>query len=121
MARTILFVDDFQNTRHVIRFTLERGGYAVLEAASGVEALKLFDGRKIDLLITDYNMPQMDGVTFAGEVRKMPAYQFIPILVLTTEIDPTKKLRAKEVGITGWVQKPFSVDKFLELIKKIIV
>jgi len=118
MAQTILIVDDFENTRYVIKFTLTGKGYTVLEANNGKEALSLMDGRKIDLVVTDYNMPVMDGLELVKAIRKMSVYQFIPILMLTTETDATKKEKAKAAEITAWVQKPFKLDNFMSIIQK---
>jgi len=118
MKKTILIVDDFKNTRFATRFTLEREGYEILEAGDGVEALKLFDGRQVDLVVTDLNMPNMNGIKLTAEIRKLPQYKYIPILLLTTETDADKKEQAKAAGITGWIQKPFVMDKFIAFIKK---
>ena len=118
MKKTILVVDDFENTRWVIEFTLKKAGFDVLKAENGKEALKFFDGRKIDLVISDYNMPIMDGVELVKAVRKIAEYEFIPILMLTTETNEKKKQMAKDAQITGWVQKPFKMEKFMVIIKK---
>lgn len=118
MKKTILVVDDFENTRWVIEFTLQKAGFDVLKAENGKEALKFFDGRKIDLVISDYNMPIMDGVELVKAVRKIAEYEFIPILMLTTETNEKKKQMAKDAQITGWVQKPFKMEKFMVIIKK---
>ncbi len=116
--KTILIADDFENTRFVIEFTLKQAGYEVLKAVDGQDALKYFDGRTIDLLVTDLNMPRMDGLQLAESVKQISGYKAIPILLLTTEINEEKKQRSKDIGITGWIQKPFVIDKFLGFIKK---
>ena len=116
--KTILIADDFENTRFVIEFTLKQAGYEVLKAVDGQDALKYFDGRKIDLLVTDLNMPRKDGLELAEAVKKMDAYKSMPILLLTTEINEEKKQKSKAIGITGWIQKPFVIDKFLMFINK---
>ncbi len=121
MKKTILIVDDFKNTRFVVRFALEGAGYKVIEAIDGKDALRFFDGQPIDLLITDYNMPRLNGVELAKEVRELPQYKYIPIIVLTTEMDSRKKELAKEVNVTGWIHKPFQMDRFLSIIKKTIL
>ena len=118
--KTILIADDFENTRFVIDFTLKQAGYEVLKATDGENALNYFDGRKIDLLITDLNMPKKNGLELAEAVKQLPDYRNIPILLLTTEINEEKKHQAKQVGITGWIQKPFVIDKFLGIIKKAV-
>ncbi len=118
MQKKILIVDDFQNTRYVTRTALEREGYKVLEACDGKDALKHFNGQGIDLVITDLNMPVMDGITLVEEIKKLPLYRYVPILLLTTETSEAKKKRAFEAGITGWIKKPFTFDRFLEMVKK---
>lgn len=118
MKKTIVVVDDFENTRWVIEFALRRFDCEVLKAENGKEALKFFDGREIDLLITDYNMPVMDGAQLVEEVRNMTKYQFIPALMLTTETNEQKKQKAQEVKVTAWIQKPFKQEEFLSIIKK---
>lgn len=118
MKKTILIVDDFENTRRVVEFSIKSLEHEVLMAGNGVEALKYFDGRKIDLLITDLNMPEMDGLELVTEVRKNPLYMFIPILMLTTERSQQKKDKADEVKVTAWVQKPFEQERFLKIVKR---
>lgn len=118
MKKTVVVVDDFENTRWVIEFALRRFDCEVLKAENGKEALKFFDGREIDLLITDYNMPVMDGAELVEEVRTMSKYQFIPALMLTTETNEQKKQKAQEVKVTAWIQKPFKQEEFLSIIKK---
>jgi len=118
--KTIVVVDDFENTLFVVEFTLKNNGYNVFKAGSGEEAIKLFDGRDIDLLITDLNMPGMSGIDLAKQVRALSKYQFLPILMLTTETDQKKKEMARDASITGWIQKPFKMEKFLTIIEKCI-
>lgn len=118
MKKTILIVDDFENTRWIIEFSLKKLNAEILKAENGEEALKYFDGRKIDLVITDYNMPKMDGAELVKKVREMNQYSFIPILMLTTETSQKKKDLAKEVKVTGWIQKPFKQEAFLKIVEK---
>ena len=119
MAKTILVVDDFPNTRKVITFSLNKiEDICILEADNGREAMKFFDGRKIDLLVTDLNMPVMDGIQLASEVRSMKNYLGIPILMLTTEINEKKKDMAQKAAITAWIQKPFKAEQFFDIVKK---
>ena len=118
MEKTILIVDDFKNTRFVIKFTLQNAGYKILEAEDGRGALKFLDGRKLDLVITDYNMPEMNGIEFIEEMKKNPLYQYTPVILLTTETREDVKKQAYEVGITGWIHKPFKFDQFLAIVKK---
>lgn len=118
MKKTILIVDDFENTRKVIEFSLKNIEHNGLSAENGVEALKFFDGRDIDLLITDLNMPKMDGIELVRKVREIPKYAFIPIIMLTTERNPAKKQMAEDVKVTMWVQKPFEQERFVKIVQK---
>jgi len=117
--KCILIVDDFKNTRYVTRMMLERNNYEVLEAEDGQHALNVLGGDKtVDLVVTDYNMPIMNGVELVEKMREMTAYKYIPVILLTTETDDKKKERANKAGITGWVVKPFDFKKFLTIIEK---
>jgi two-component system chemotaxis response regulator CheY len=118
MAKTILIVDDFENTRFIVKFTLESRGYKILEASDGDEALKYFDGSEIDLVVTDLNMPKMNGLQLVKEIRNYSDYQYLPILMLTTETDRRKRELARESGVTGWIQKPFEIDRFVNIVGK---
>jgi len=120
MAKTILIVDDSESIREVVSFTLENEGYNVLVGVDGQDALKFFDGQEIELLITDLHMPNMDGIDLIKEVRKMDAYQRMPILFLTTESQAQKKQDAKDAGATGWIIKPFVPAKLIAAINKVI-
>jgi len=118
MKKTILIVDDFENTRRVVEFSIKKLEHEILMAENGIDALKYFDGRKIDLLITDLNMPKMDGIELVTEVRKNPLYMFIPILMLTTERNQEKKDLADAVKVTAWVQKPFEQERFVKIVQR---
>jgi len=118
MKKRILIVDDFENTRWVIQFTLRNLDCEILQAANGKEALKFFDGSSIDLLITDLNMPEINGIDLVKKVRQDHAYEFMPIIMLTTETDPKKVKQANEVKVTTWVKKPFEQDSFLKIVMK---
>ena len=120
MKPTVLVVDDFENTRFIIEFTLKRYGYEVLKAANGKEALVLLDGRAIDLIITDYNMPQMNGMELTKEVRKMEKYLHTPIYMLTTEQEASLKATGTKEGVTLWIIKPFEMDAFVKSVQKAI-
>lgn len=116
--KTILVAEDFQTSRKVIVNILTKKGYHILEAQDGLEALDLFDGRKIDLLITDYNMPRMDGAELAASIRQMEQYKYIPVLVLSTEIRQQKKDKAASAKITAWIAKPFELERFMMIVDK---
>lgn len=117
---TILAVDDSASMRQMVSFTLKGAGYEVVEAADGVEALNFAKTRAVNLVITDVNMPNMDGITLIGELRKLPAYKFIPLLMLTTESGADKKAQGKAAGATGWIVKPFNPEQLLNTIKKVL-
>lgn len=118
IKKRILVVDDFENTRFVVKSSLKEIDAEILEAGDGTEAIKYFDGQHIDLLITDYNMPNMDGATLVSKLREMSAYQFIPAIMLTTERNHEKKERAMAIKVTAWVQKPFKQHEFIKIIRK---
>lgn len=120
MAKTILIVDDSESIREVVSFTLENEGYNVLIANDGVDALKHFNGKMIDLIVTDLHMPNMNGIELIKEIRNKPDYQRVPILFLTTESQAAKKQEAKEAGATGWIIKPFVPAKLIAAINKVL-
>jgi two-component system chemotaxis response regulator CheY len=120
MSKQILIVDDSESIREVLAFSLANAGYEVLAACDGLDALKYFDGRTIDLLLTDYHMPKMNGLELIFKVRQLDPYKFIPILVLTTENQLNIMKEAKESGATGWLTKPFSTEKLLQTLRKVI-
>lgn len=119
MAR-ILVVDDSASMRQMVAFTLKGDGHDVVEAADGVEALACAKGDKFNVVITDVNMPNMDGITLTKELRSLPDYRFIPILTLTTEASTEKKMAGKAAGATGWLVKPFNPDQLLATVKKVL-
>ncbi len=118
--KTILFVDDSLSIRMLVKMILEEAGYKVLIGEDGQEALSFFNGRTIDLVITDLHMPRINGLELIEEIRKYQSYRFVPILFLTTETKPELKQKAKAAGATGWITKPFDRDKFLQIIKKVM-
>ena len=118
--KNILIVDDSESIRELVSLTLVAAGYKVDKGSDGLEAIKLLDGREINLVITDLNMPNMDGIQLIREIRKKNEYATIPILLLTTESQASKKEEAKSAGATGWIVKPFVQEKLLEVVKKII-
>jgi two-component system chemotaxis response regulator CheY len=116
----VLAVDDSVSLRKLVANTLTAAGHTVSEASQGQEGLELLKIKTFNLIISDINMPVMDGLTFIKNVRLIPAYKFTPILVLTTEMDPTKKKTAKESGATGWLVKPFDPEQLLNTIRKVL-
>jgi two-component system, chemotaxis family, chemotaxis protein CheY len=121
MSKTILVVDDSISLRKILNLTLTGAGYEVIEAEDGVAALALLDGRKIHLIVCDVNMPKMDGLTFAREMKKNNAYRFTPILMLTTETGEDKKEIGMEAGVRAWLTKPFQPPQLLAAISKLIL
>ena len=118
--RKILIVDDSVSMRQMVSFTLRQGGYEVIEAKHGQAALNKLQSSVVDLIITDLNMPVMDGITLIQNVRKMPAMKSKPILMLTTEGIAAKKEQGKAAGATGWIVKPFDPEKLLLTIAKVL-
>ncbi len=119
MTLTVMTVDDSRTMRDMVSYTLKEAGYNVLEAEDGQHAITVLNGQKADVVITDLNMPNMDGITLIKELRAKPDYRAIPILMLTTEADDTKKAAGREAGATGWIVKPFNPEKLLSVVKKV--
>ncbi len=117
---TILAVDDSASMRQMVSFTLKGAGYNVIEAVDGMDALSKVQGKSVDLVLTDVNMPRMDGITLIKELRGQPNFKFTPILMLTTESGADKKAEGKSAGATGWIVKPFNPDQLLATIKKVL-
>ena len=116
----ILAVDDSASMRQMVSFTLKGAGYEVEQATDGVEALALAKSAQFDLVLSDVNMPNMDGLTLTKELRSLPDYKFTPILVLTTEAGSDKKMEGKTAGATGWIVKPFNPDQLLNTVKRVM-
>lgn len=121
MAKTILIVDDSASLRQVVSIALQGAGYDVLEAVDGQDGLAKLDGRKIHLIISDVNMPNMDGLTFLREAKKLPAYKFTPVIMLTTESHESKKQEGQQSGAKAWVVKPFKPEQMLAAVAKLIL
>lgn len=117
---TILAVDDSASMRQMVSFTLKGAGYEVVEAVDGVDALNKAKTQSFDCVVTDVNMPSKDGISLIRELRALPDYKFIPMLMLTTESGMDKKQQGKEAGATGWIVKPFNPDQLLKTIKKVM-
>ncbi|HXS28033.1 MAG TPA: response regulator [Steroidobacteraceae bacterium] len=119
MAR-ILAVDDSAAMRQMVGITLTGAGHEVQQAADGREALAIAERQRFDLVITDVNMPVMDGLTLVRHLRNLPSYRGVPLLVLTTEATTEKKLEGKAAGATGWLVKPFNPDRLLATVTKVL-
>ncbi|MDH4300706.1 MAG: response regulator [Nitrospira sp.] len=121
MSKTALVVDDSRTMRQMVVFTLTNAGFTVIEAEDGKDAVRKVEaGTKLDIVVTDLNMPEMDGITLIKELRRLTAYKFTPILMLTTESALEKKKEGKEAGATGWIVKPFNPDVLLKTIAKVL-
>ena len=116
----ILVVDDSNSIRDMVSFTLKSAGFETAEAKDGLEGLTKAKSSSFDLVISDVNMPNMDGITLCQELRKLPSFKFTPILMLTTESSTEMKMRGKSAGATGWLVKPFNPEKLLATIKRVV-
>lgn len=121
MSKKILIVDDSASVRQVVGIALKGAGYEVIEGVDGADALTKLDGQKIHLIISDVNMPRMDGITFVREAKKLPAYKFTPIIMLTTESEEKKKLEGQQAGAKAWVVKPFQPAQMLAAVSKLVL
>jgi len=120
MPKSILAVDDSRSILQMVSFTLKGAGYTVVEASNGQEGLAQAQKQKFDLILTDLNMPVMDGLTMVQKLRASPTYKFTPMLMLTTEAGADFKARGKAAGLTGWLVKPFEPQKLLGVVKKVL-
>lgn len=116
--KTILTVDDSPSIRQMLTYVLTSNGYEVIEASDGEEGLALAKSRRADLVLTDQNMPRMDGITLIKALRRLPEYQKVPIMMLTTESSQALKQQGRDAGATGWMVKPFDPDKLLEMLRR---
>lgn len=119
MSKLILTVDDSKTMRDMVAFTLKGAGFDVLEAVDGQDALSKVSGKRIDVVITDINMPIMDGITLVKELRGQADFKATPILMLTTETDDDKRQQGRAAGATGWIVKPFDPEKLLQVVNKV--
>ena len=118
--RTILAVDDSPSIRQMVAFTLKGAGYEVFEANDGQDGLDKARARQADLVLTDQNMPRMDGITLIQSLRKLPDYCSVPILVLTTESSDEMKAKGRAAGATGWLVKPFDPKRLIDVVRKVL-
>jgi two-component system, chemotaxis family, chemotaxis protein CheY len=120
MPKVILSVDDSRSIRQMVSFTLTQAGYQVLEAVDGKDALTKLAVSNVDMVITDLNMPNMNGIELIREVRKQTKFKFIPIIMLTTESQDATKQEGKAAGATGWIVKPFNATQLVDVVKKVL-
>ena len=119
MAKLIMVVDDSASMRRVVGIALKGAGYDVLEGVDGRDALAKLNGQKVHLIISDVNMPVMDGITFLKSVKQMPAYKFTPVIMLTTESDESKKREGQAAGARAWVVKPFQPERLVDAVQRL--
>ena len=120
MTKKILSVDDSASIRQMVQLTLQGAGYSVIQANDGADGLAKAKATQVDMIVTDLNMPIMNGLSLIIELRKLPAYRGVPIVFLTTESDPEMKKKAKEAGATGWITKPFQQEQLVGIVKKVL-
>ena len=120
MSKTILVIDDSSSVRSVVGIALKGAGYSVIQACDGKDALAKLNGQKIHLVVSDVNMPNMDGITFVKELKKLPNYKFTPVCILTTEAEQSKMQEGKAAGAKAWIVKPFQPPKLLDVVSKLI-
>ncbi|MGC4073096.1 MAG: response regulator [Nibricoccus sp.] len=120
MKRTVLAIDDALTMRKLVSFTLRTAGLEVIEAPDGADAIELLKARTFDLIITDVNMPKLNGIEFTRQARQLPNGKTVPILMLTTESDAEKKNLARAAGASGWIVKPFQQEQLLAVVGKVL-
>lgn len=118
MGKTVLIVDDSASMRQLVSFALRDAGYDVIDAINGKDAMNKLNGTKIEMVITDLNMPEMDGIAFIKQMRTLNGYRFTPIVMLTTESQESKKQEGKQAGASGWIVKPFTPEQLIDIVKK---
>ncbi len=121
MSKTVLIVDDSATIRQVVGIALRGAGYDVIEGCDGADALAKLTGQKVNLIISDVNMPNMDGITFVRELKTRPAYKFTPVMMLTTESQQEKKAQGQAAGARAWMVKPFKPDALLAAVQKLVM
>ena len=121
MSKTIMIVDDSSSLRTVVNLALTRAGYEVLEAEDGKDALTKLQGRKVNLIVSDVNMPNMDGIAFVTQLKQDPRHKFTPVIMLTTEGQDAKKEQGRAAGAKAWIVKPFTPPVLLDAVSKLIL
>lgn len=120
MKKKILVVDDSESIRELVGEALIESGFDVVKAVNGADAFNQLENENIDLVLTDLNMPEVDGIMLVANIRKHEKYKYLPVLILTTESETKKRIEAKEAGATGWIVKPFDKERLLKIIKKVM-
>jgi len=120
MSKTLLVVDDSFSMRQLSSFTLKNAGYDVIEAVNGKDALEKLSSTKVDMVITDLTMPEMDGIEFIKQFRTLSRFKFTPIVMLTTDSNEARKQEGRQAGVSGWIVKPFKPVQFVEAVRKML-
>jgi two-component system, chemotaxis family, chemotaxis protein CheY len=120
MPKTVLVVDDSISMRQMVSFTMKEAGFDVIEGSNGQDAIMRVQGKSVNLVITDLNMPVMDGLSMIRQLRGKPEFKFTPILMLTTESQQEKRQEGKAAGATGWIVKPFNPEQLLQVVAKVV-
>ena len=120
MSKIIMTADDSPSTRQMIGFTLKQAGFTVVDACDGQDALRKLKGSPVDMLITDLNMPVMDGMELIRSIRALPQFKYMPIIMLTTESQPERKQAGKAAGATGWIVKPFTQEQLVAVVNRVL-
>ncbi|MEK8050635.1 response regulator [Ideonella sp. DXS22W] len=121
MSKTVMVVDDSGSFRTVVKLALQKAGYGVVEAADGVDACSKLNGAKINLIVCDVNMPNMDGLSFLKHVKASPAHKFTPVIMLTTESQEAKKAEGRAAGARAWITKPFQPSQLVDAVNRLCV
>lgn len=120
MTKTVLIVDDSASLRQLAGIVLKRAGYEMLEACDGIDALSKMEGRKVHLIISDVNMPNMDGLTFVKQVKGLPEHKFTPIIMLSVDSSEVSLQEARVTGVKAWMVKPFTSEKLLDMVSRFV-
>ena len=121
MAKTVMIVDDSGSFRTVVKLALQKAGYDTVEASDGKDAVAKLDGRKLNLIVCDVNMPNMDGLSFLRHLKTTGSYKFTPVIMLTTESQESKKAEGRAAGARAWITKPFQPSQLVEAVNKLCV
>lgn len=121
MSKTVMIVDDSDSFRTVVRMALTKAGYTTVEAIDGKDACAKLDGRKLNMIVCDVNMPNMDGLSFLKHLKTTASYKFTPVIMLTTESQEAKRAEAKAAGARAWITKPFQPSQLVEAVNKLCV
>jgi two-component system, chemotaxis family, chemotaxis protein CheY len=121
MSKTVMIVDDSGSFRTVVKLALQKAGYAVVEACDGVDALSKVSAQKLNLIVCDVNMPNMDGITFVKQIKSSPVHKFLPVIMLTTESQESKKAEGRAAGARAWITKPFQPSQLVDAVNRLCV